>query len=456
MSQVERTLYAQREIIASKELELRAEFAKLGFDMDKRCNTKGDFVAHRADLRRIANTVRDRARAAVDDKSISGKESRSRYDEDVGLLKAIEAMIEFDNISIDNMDIAESHLGSLSAGDKTWSDREGSAVQVFGKGDRLASASMSTGADARFGFGQYVSAMVAGTNVPAVRNALSEGTDSAGGYSVPDHLLRQFVDAMRAKTVVVQAGAGTILLNTDKTVIARVESDPQAGWRLELGAVATSDPTFGAVTFQSRSLACLVKISRELLDDSVNIDQMLLQAFAGAMAVEVDRVCLFGSGVAPEPRGVFNTANVSVVSLGTNGAAITNHAPLLDALYELEAANAGTPSAMVMSPRTSRVLNGLTDTTGQPLNAPRAVADVPRLVSTIVPTNQTQGTASNASSIVVGDFSKLILGVRSDLRIEVLRERFAETLEYAFLAHLRMDVGVLQPKGFCVVKGIVP
>lgn len=442
-----KSIQAQREIVGANEMEVRAELAKMGVPFD-RGDSRGDVAAHRADLRRVVNTVRDRQLPRIDNYGSLSDKEKSAYERDMKLMDALQAMIEIDNMTLELQDLTDGATGSSN-----WKGRNGE-LRVLGKNDRMASAHGHAGGN--FGFGEYVAAMVAGTNRPEIRAALTEGTDSAGGYTVPKHLMSELIDAMRAKTVTVQAGALTVPLETEKTTIARLDSDPQAGWRLESAAVAESDPTFGAVTFTARSLACIVKVSRELLEDSINIDSALMQAFAGAMGGELDRVALFGSGEAPEPRGLSNTAGISVVSMGDNGGAITGYGKMLDAIYELENANANPATAWVMAPRTSRVLNGLTDTTGQPLNAPKAVSDIPRLVSTVVPVNQTQGTAVNASSIILGDFSQLLIGVRTQLRIEVLREAFASTMEYAFLAHLRADIAVAQPKAFAAVKGVIP
>ena len=38
----------------------------------------------------------------------------------------------------------------------------------------------------------------------------------------------------------------------------------------------------------------------------------------------------------------------------------------------------------------------------------------------------------------------------------LLRERFAENMQYGFLAHLRMDVAVAHPESFCKLIGIIP
>ncbi|MEW5709464.1 MAG: phage major capsid protein [Pseudomonadota bacterium] len=336
-----------------------------------------------------------------------------------------------------------------------WEDSRGNRIQVLAPQDKFAKLRGDSG-PCLFGLSDLLRAMVRGTHDPDIRAALSEGLDAAGGVTVPTKLTREIIDQMRARTVVVRAGARTADLTTLKTSIARVTSDPVASWRLENAAVAESDMTFDSVQFVPRSLAVLIKMSRELLEDSLNVEEAVRNALSGAMAVEVDRVALFGSGTAPEPRGLFNTAGVSSVSMGTNGGQLTDYTKILDCLLELENANAGAPSAMILAPRTWRTIQGFVDTTGQPLTPPQALASLPQLVTTIVPINQTQGTAANASSIIVGDFAQLVLGVRSELRIELLREAFSTNMQIAFLAHLRMDVAVTQPKAFCILKGITP
>ena len=448
----QRTLHALREMCDSSEIAVRAELAKNGIPYEPEGNERSQIAAHRADLRRVVNGLRDKLYAVTQEKPFGAKQEQ-QYSALTKLTDALTAHVDICNIQLEMSDIGADNQGNKSS---SWNNSRGSTIRVLGKNDRFSADLAFQSSNSRVGFGEYVSAMVTGTSRPEVRNALQEGTDSAGGYTVPKHLMWQVIDAMRAKTAAVQAGALTIPLETEKTTIARLDNDPQAGWRLELGEVANGNPTFGAVTFTARSLACLVKVSRELLEDSINIDSALMAAFAGAMAGELDRVALFGGGVAPEPRGVYNTSGISVVSMGTNGAALTGYGKMLDAIYEMDNANSGAPSAWVMSPRSSRVINGLVDTTGQPLNAPAAVSQIPRLVTTTVPTDQVHGSASNASSILLGDFSQLLIGVRSELRIEVMREMFAGTMEYAFLAHLRADIAVAQPKAFVAIKGVIP
>ena len=350
---------------------------------------------------------------------------------------------------------------------ENWIDKHGNSVPVFNSEQKVSgycpqdgSGSFAAGSDEDYrnlSAGRLMAAMVSGSRGDSiVRNALSEGADSSGGVTVPETVMAQLIDQMRAASHVVNAGAKTAILTTEKTSIARLSSDPSAAWRLENGQVAESEPTFDAVQFVARSLAVWVPISRELIEDSINIETALQLALTGALAGEVDRVAMLGSGTAPEPKGIANDANINTLSMGENGAAITNYAQLLSAYQLMAEANSSAPTAAIMAPRTRFAYAGLVDSSGQPLNRPDIIKDLPLLMTTKVPIDDTQGTAVNASKIILGDFSRLILGVRSSLRIEILNQPLARNLQYAFLAHLRMDIAIEQPKAFTVIKGVIP
>jgi len=257
--------------------------------------------------------------------------------------------------------------------------------------------------------------------------------------------------------VCVKAGAKTALLESDNTRIVRVATDPAVGWRNENAAVAEAEPVFEGVTFLPKTLAVLVKVSVELLEDAVNMSEALTQIFSGAMATELDRVALVGSGSAPEPRGIYNTSGIGSVSMGTNGAQITTYAPMLDALKANRTANAEEPTAMILHPRTARTIDGLVDTTGQPLRAPKALETIPQMITTSMPITQVQGSSGAVcSSIIAGDFTQMMLGVRTNIKIALLRETFMGNLQVGFVCYMRADVQLSQPGAFTKVIGILP
>ncbi len=342
--------------------------------------------------------------------------------------------------------------GDYLTGERSnWIDERGKPVRVLGRGERMAERRESS-----VGVGDLVRAQITGPRNEAEERALSEGTNSAGGFTVPTPLASQFIDLMRARSVVMTAGAMTVPMDSQTLAIARLETDPDSGWRNENAAIAEGDPTFGRVTFTARTLAGKLTLSRELAADSLNVGAMIENAFAQSMAVELDRAALYGSGTAPEPRGVVNTSGINAVSMGTNGAAILDYDDILDTLLELKNSNAADPTAMIANPRTEIALAKLKDADGNPLVPPAMVGRIPLLSTTSAPIDEDEGTATNASSIVFGDFRELMIGMRQQLEIRVFDQPLAGTGQLLVVAWMRADVQLATPKSFAKLTGIIP
>jgi HK97 family phage major capsid protein len=331
-------------------------------------------------------------------------------------------------------------------------DSESRASAPIGHQQRCVAWAEARGHDAysRLPLGRYLRAMVTGAESDLEKRALSEGSDSAGGYTVPTHLSARLIDALRAASVVTRAGAQTVMLEGMTNNIARLASDPTPGWREEGAPVAASDPTFDNVQLVPRSLAVMTRVSMELLQDSINLGTELPRILATSLASELDRVALLGTGTAPEPRGIRATAGIGTDALGGSIA----YTDLAQARTAILTANAGPVSAFIMHPRDEGQLTGLTDSTGQPLSVPPVLAPIPMLTTTAIPSNGGAGT--NESTVFAGNFAHMLIGIRSELRIEVLREIYMGNLQYAFIAHMRADVAVQHPGAFYTLTGVTP
>jgi HK97 family phage major capsid protein len=64
------------------------------------------------------------------------------------------------------------------------------------------------------------------------------------------------------------------------------------------------------------------------------------------------------------------------------------------------------------------------------------------------------GAGNDESNIYVGNFANLMIGMRNEIRVEVLRERYADTNEYAFIAHSRFDIAIAHAASFHKISGI--
>lgn len=289
--------------------------------------------------------------------------------------------------------------------------------------------------------------------------AMDTGADSA---MVPVDVSTAIIDEARAQSRVMQAGALTVPMSTKTLTIARITQSATPHWKAENAKINASEIKTEPVTFTAKTLVSgVVKSSVELAEDSANLGDVVYNNLVEQLSLELDRAALFGSGTGSEPTGLFNATGVQEYDMGTNGAALESYAPFSQA-YEKIITENGIPNAAIYSPRTWGVLDRLVDANDQPLNPPMSFRDLMQLPTSQVPNDLTQGTAENASAAFVGEFPKLMIGVRTNLVLEVSREAFDgdtsawENLQIMWRAYLRADIQLALPQHFCIIKGIIP
>lgn len=335
--------------------------------------------------------------------------------------------------------------------------QHGEAVPILEQRHRLADfLPRSESRASELGFGGYLRALYHGASNDLERRVLAEGSQGAGGALVPAPLAAEIIDLLRARSVAFAAGVRTIPMASQTLKFAKVLTDPVGGWRAENAPIVEGEPTFGSTTLTAKSWALLTRVSRELIEDGQNTDAVLRAAFANAAALALDTAILYGTGSANQPLGVANQPGIQTIAAGgANGAALAGWAKIIDAVAALEAANAGTVSAVIWPPRSARVVYGLADSTGQPLEVPPRLRNIPLLSTTSMPITETQGTSNNSSSILLGDFSEVFCGIRTSLTISVLNERYADNGQIGFVTWLRADCGVARPAALARIAGVI-
>jgi HK97 family phage major capsid protein len=155
-----------------------------------------------------------------------------------------------------------------------------------------------------------------------------------------------------------------------------------------------------------------------------------------------------------EPTGLRNTSGITVQTFESpDGGTPADYDFLLDAYFELEAVNFEV-SGSILNPRDERTIAGFADTTGQPLRPPDAVTEVPRLRTNQVRVDETTGVNNDTSSVFVGQWPELLIGARTQLQIQLLTERYAESGTLALLAWMRADVAVAREDAFVIIEGL--
>ena len=101
-----------------------------------------------------------------------------------------------------------------------------------------------------------------------VRNDLHVGTDTEGGFLVPDEFERKLIEALEEENIFRQM-ATVIKTSSGDRKIPIVTSKGDAVWMDEEEQYTLSDDTFGQASLSAYKLGTAIKISEELLGDSV-------------------------------------------------------------------------------------------------------------------------------------------------------------------------------------------
>ncbi len=340
-----------------------------------------------------------------------------------------------------------------------WRDaKSGAPIPVLRHGQSLAA--LEKRSDADISVGRFLRGIVLGNRADDARElaeerkALAINDSVAGGYTVGGALSAQWIDLLRANLVLSQAGALTVPMDAKSLSVARLVSDPTVTWHGENAALPDSDPTFGLATLSAKTATCLVKLSLELSQDSVNIEQILQSTMVAAFANAVDSAGLNGVAVnaAAAPAGIFNlTGRNTVTSIG----APTTWDWVVDGMYELLADNVPQANigALIAHPavwKKMRKLKTGISSDNTPLIAPPEVAALPKLWTTAAPL--TGGTTAKA---IMGNWSDLLFGVRKGLEVRVLTETFlGSNLQVALLGYVRCDFVAVRPESFVTLEGL--
>lgn len=153
-----------------------------------------------------------------------------------------------------------------------------------------------------------------------------------------------------------------------------------------------------------------------------------------------------------QPRGIVNTngiQTIAAVGTPTHQDLVTGLRRLLEANVPLEMAERNA----IMSPRTWATLASLQASDLQPIMRPQALENMAYRPTNSIPNDG--GAGDNESSIIMGDFRDLVMGVRMEASVEALRlQSFAESLRLEFVGWTRLDFMVRRPSSFCVLNGV--
>ncbi len=285
----------------------------------------------------------------------------------------------------------------------------------------------------------FWNAMRSKVPMPSVTDALQIGTDSEGGYLVPDEYERTLVEALEEENVFRQM-AKVIKTSSGDRKIPVVASKGTASWIDEEGAFPESDDSFGQVSIGAYKLGTMIKVSEELLNDSVfDLQSYISREFARRIGAKEEEAFFTGDGKG-KPLGVLAAKGGAEAGVTAASATAVTADELMDLYYALKSPYRK-KSVWVLNDSTIKAIRKLKDGNGQYLWQPSLTAGTPDTIlgRPVKTSAYMPAIAAGAKSIAFGDFSYYWIADRQGRSFKRLNELFAATGQVGFLASQRVD-----------------
>jgi len=292
----------------------------------------------------------------------------------------------------------------------------------------------------------------------SLQKALSEGDDTAGGFTVPEEFNAEVI-RYSSEEAVVRPRARVIPMGRDIVRYPKLDqsSDQFAGVELfyaeESELKAASQPKFGKIVLSAKKLIGLCPVTDELLEDSaINIANFLVALFGEALAYKEDKMFLIGTGMA-QPLGVINATGINVVSRNTSTKIVLEDIFGMDTALPAWA-EAGAVWLMTKAAREQVLFIGNTNTTNKiQLLYPSLQPGIPAtmLGKPIVLTDKLPALGSKGD-ILLGNFAHYLIGDRGVIQVaSSIHDRFRYD-ETTFRFVKRHDGQPAIPKAFVVLS----
>lgn len=272
-----------------------------------------------------------------------------------------------------------------------------------------------------------------------VFNTLQVGTESEGGYLVPDEYERTLIDRLEELSIFRQL-AHVIRTDSGNRLIPVVATKGTATWIGEGVQYPESDDSFGQVTIGAHKLVTMIKVSEELLNDSVfDIAAYIAKEFARRIGAAEEEAFFTGTGVG-RPTGILAATGGAELGVTAASATALTFDEVMDLYYSLRAPYRRN-AVFLMNDATVKALRKLKNGSGDYIWHPSVTAGTPDTIlnrpvytSSFMPT-----LAADAKPMLFGDLSYYWVADREGRVFKRLNELYAPSGQVGFLASERVD-----------------
>lgn len=285
-----------------------------------------------------------------------------------------------------------------------------------------------------------------------IQNALQVGTDSEGGYLVPDEFENTLIEALEEENIF-RTLANVITTSSGDRKIPVVATKGTASWVDEEGIIPESDDGFGQVSIGAYKLATMIKVSEELLNDSIfNLEKYVAKEFARRIGNKEEEAFFIGDGKG-KPTGIFNSTGGADVGITAASATAITLDEIMDLFYSLKSPYRK-KAVFTMNDSTVKAIRKLKDGNGQYIWQPSLTAGEPDTILNrpIKTSAYIPALSAGAKGIAFGDFSYYWIADRQGRSFQRLNELYAATGQVGFKATQRVDGKLILPEAIKVMQ----
>ena len=285
-----------------------------------------------------------------------------------------------------------------------------------------------------------------------VRNALSEGVDSEGGYLVPDEFENTLVSGMEEEGSI-HSLAHVFTTSNGVHKIPVVRTKGSANWIDEGGSYGDSDDVFGQEQIDAHKIGTVIKVSEELLNDSAfDLEKYFQEEFARRIGAKEEEAFINGDGN-KKPTGILNAAGGAEIGVTAASEKAITADEIIDLYYSIKAPYRKN-AVWILNDSTVRAVRKLKDSNGQYLWQPALhEGDHETLLGKKILTSPYMPEiAAGAKVIMFGDLSFYWIGDRQGITFKRLNERYADMGQVGFLASKRVDGKLVLPEAIKVLQ----
>jgi HK97 family phage major capsid protein len=124
-----------------------------------------------------------------------------------------------------------------------------------------------------------------------------------------------FIELLRNRSALAGLGVASLTGLSGNVAIPRQTGAATAYWVAESGSPTESNQTVDQVNMSPKTCGAFTDYSRKLmLQSSIDVEQMIRQDLATVLALEIDRVGLYGLGNTNQPLGIKLTTGINTVN----------------------------------------------------------------------------------------------------------------------------------------------